>query len=73
MTDPVLLRTVGGAHRPILRAIDATAPRSARSRFGLTLPLEAIRTAGGKVAGLENTVGNRDDHRQDRQDRQVKS
>ena len=65
MTDPILLRTVGGPHRPILRAIDATAPRCACFRFGLTLPPEAIRIAGGKVAGPENTCGPRDDLRQE--------
>ena len=35
-------------------------------RFGLTLPPEAIRIAGGKVARPENTGGNRDDRRQEK-------
>ena len=33
-------------------------------RFGLALPPEAIRIAGGKIAGPGKAVGNRDDRRQ---------
>ena len=36
-------------------------------RFGLILPPEAIRIAGGEVAGPENTGRNRDDRRQEKQ------
>ena len=39
-------------------------PGSGYHRFGLTLSPDDIRIAGGKVAGPENTGGNRNDRRQ---------
>ena len=66
MTDRILPCTAGGAHRPIPRAIDATASRYACFRFGSTLQPEAAWIAGGKVAGPESTVEHRDDRRREK-------
>ena len=51
----------------LIKEQDRPIPGKRIHRYGLALPPEAIRIAGGKVAGPENTGGPRDDRRQDRQ------
>ena len=48
----------------LIRALERV-PGTRYRRIGLELPPEAIRIAGGKVAGPKNTSGNRDDRRQE--------
>ena len=49
----------------LIKKQDRPIPGKRIHRYGLALPPEAIRTAGGKVAGPENTGGPRDDRRQE--------
>ena len=66
--EKYLNKSLGTKHAaPYLIRVLGDTSDSGYNRFGLDLLPEAIRIAGGEVAGPENTGRNRDDRRQEKQ------